>query len=368
MTVEQRDQLERLFAEAVTLPPDCQKAFIAENSRDPEVSAELETLLFFDAGRPPTGIAEMIEQAADSLTETALVGQRVGPYRLMGRIGQGGMGTVCRAVRDDDQFQQTVVIKLLRFAQGEPVEIQRFRRERQILASLEHPHIARLLDGGAWLPPGSLDSQPYIVMEYVEGLSLIAHCEQKKLSLRQRLLLFREVCDALSYAHRRLIIHRDIKPDNILVTADGAPKLLDFGIAKLMDPEIEPGTGPIAQTATGQRAMTPEYASPEQFRGDPVSTVTDVYSLGAVLYEMLTGRRAHQLLSGDPSEIVREICEREMQPPSVVGGRELRGDLDVIVLKAMQRSLHDATNRWNNSRRMSGAIWRDCPSSRGRTR
>ena len=355
MTVEQRELVERLFEQAVTLPPDRRKVFLADNSQDPEVCAELETLLYFDAGYPPTGIAEAIQQAADSLTGAALVGQRVGPYRLLGRIGQGGMGTVCRAVRDDDQFQQTVVIKLLRFGHGEPIELQRLKRERQILASLEHPNIARLLDGGAWIPSGSADSQPYIVMEYIEGLSLIAHCEEKKLSVRERLLLFRQICGALSYAHRRLIIHRDIKPGNVLVTADGAPKLLDFGIAKLLDNETEAGTNTTTQTAAGLAAMTPDYASPEQFRGEPVSTVTDVYSLGAVLYEMLTGRRAHQLVFHDPSEMVREICEREVPPPSVVGGRQLRGDLDVIVLKAMQK---EPARRYQSVDQFSEDVWR----------
>ena len=328
MTVQQRALLDRLFEGAVGLPPERQPAFLSQNCPDPAVLQELESLLTF-ASRPLEGMTEAIEQVAGSLAAPDFMDQRVGPYRLTGRIGQGGMGAVYGAVRDDDQFQQTVAIKMLRFPDGDPAMLQRFRHERQILASLEHPYIARLLDGGAWVPPGSAESQPYIVMEFVEGLPLTAYCEAKKLTIRQRLVLFRQICDALSYAHRQLVIHRDIKPANILVTSDGTPKLLDFGVAKLLDPEMGHGAG--TRTSTGLLAMTPDYASPEQVRGEPVSTVTDVYSLGAVLYELLTGRRPHQLATYDPLEIAREICEREVPPPGI------GVDPDVIVLKALQK-------------------------------
>ncbi|MBV9265940.1 MAG: serine/threonine protein kinase, partial [Acidobacteriaceae bacterium] len=256
------------------------------------------------------------------------MGQRVGPYRLTGRIGQGGMGTVYRAVRDDDQFQQTVAVKMLRFPDGDSAMLQRFRRERQILASLEHPHIARLLDGGAWVPPGSAEPQPYIVMEYVEGLPLTTYCEQEELCVAERLRLFRRVCEAVSYAHRLLVVHRDIKPGNILVTADGTPKLVDFGVSKLLDRHTSAAARALTLTVL---PMTPDYASPEQVRGESVSTLTDVYSLGAVLYELLTGRRPHQLATHDPVEIVREICECDAAPPQV------NGELDLIVLKALQK-------------------------------
>jgi tetratricopeptide (TPR) repeat protein/tRNA A-37 threonylcarbamoyl transferase component Bud32 len=238
------------------------------------------------------------------------------------------MGAVFRAVRDDDQFQKTVAIKMLRFADGDPAMLQRFRHERQILASLEHPHIARLLDGGAWIPPGSAEPQPYLVMEYVEGVPLTTYCEQQRLSTAQRLELFRNVCDALSYAHRQLVVHRDVKPGNILVTADGTPKLLDFGVSKLLNPEREADADTVTMTIP---ALTPDYASPEQVRGETVSTLTDVYSLGAVLYELLTGRRPYHLATHDPLEIAREICEREVAPPRV------NTELDLIVLKAMQK-------------------------------
>ncbi len=346
LTAQQRALIDRLFEEAMALPAERQRLFLAQNCDDAGVRSELESLLPF-AGRPLHTAARAIEDVAGTLTAPDFMGQRVGAYCLTGRIGQGGMGAVYRAVRDDDQFQQTVAIKMLRFPDGDPAMLQRFRHERQILASLEHSHIARLLDGGAWVPPGSVEEQPYIVMEYVEGQPLTRYCEEKKLSLRGRLMLFRQVCDALSYAHRQLVIHRDIKPGNILVTADGTPKLLDFGVAKLLDAEISRGTG--TQTATGLRAMTPDYASPEQVRGEAASTVSDVYGLGAVLYELLTGRRPHQLNTYDPLEIAREVCEREVAPPKV------DADVDVMVLKAMQK---DPARRYQSAEQFSEDIRR----------
>ena len=278
-------------------------------------------------GRSGSSCTSVREKYADEW-----IGLRVGAYRLVSRVGEGGMGAVFRAVRDDDQFQQTVAIKLLRFGGQNRDGQQRFRVERQILASLEHPNISRLLDGGEWVPPGATESQPFIVMEYVEGVPITTYCFTHNLPIATRLELFRRVCDALSYAHQQLIIHRDVKPGNILVTPDGTPKLLDFGIAKLLDAPAD-----AAQTLTGVRLMTPDYASPEQVRGGAISTVTDVYALGAVLYELLTGNRAHQITTTDPSEIFREVCERDVRAPSTWGDRQLRGDLDIIVLKALQK-------------------------------
>jgi tetratricopeptide (TPR) repeat protein/tRNA A-37 threonylcarbamoyl transferase component Bud32 len=328
LTAHQRALAERLFAEALALPREEHSAFLAQNCGDDQVQQEVASLLAF-ASRPPGGITEAIQHAAGALGTPDFGGLRVGPYRLTGRIGQGGMGAVYRAVRDDDQFQKTVAVKMLRFPDGDPAVLERFRRERQILASLEHPHIARLLDGGAWVPPGSAEPQPYIVMEFVDGVPLTFYCEQHKLPTGLRLALFRQICDALSYAHRQLVVHRDVKPGNILVRPDGNPKLLDFGVSKLLDPGI--GAGAATLTRTGFLAMTPDYASPEQVRGEPVSTLTDVYSLGAVLYELLTGRRPHQLTTNDPLEIAREICEREVGAPGV------DGELDLVVLKALHR-------------------------------
>jgi serine/threonine protein kinase/Tfp pilus assembly protein PilF len=342
MTASQRELADRLFAEAVAVPLAQQAAYLSENCADADVRREVESLLAF-ASRPP-GIAKAIEQTAGSLAAPDFAGLRVGPYRLTNRIGQGGMGAVYRAARADDQFQKTVAIKMLRFPDGDAPTLERFRHERQILAALEDPHIARLLDGGSWIPPGAIEPQPYIVMEYVEGTPLTTYCEQEKLTIRQRLQLFRSVCDALSHAHRQLVVHRDVKPGNILVTADGEPKLLDFGISKLLNPETATGTTTVT---AGLQAMTPDYASPEQARGEAVSTLTDVYSLGAVLYELLTGRRPHTLATHDPLEIAREICERPVPPP------QINAELDLIILKAMQT---DAPRRYQSVEQFSEDI------------
>jgi len=325
----QQHVMERLFHEALALPADERPAYLAENCSDPGIRSELESLIACATDSTAPSIVNAIESVALSVSAGGLIGQTVGAYRLTGVIGHGGMGTVYRAVRADDQFEKTVAIKVLRFPGGSPALLERFLRERQILASLEHPSITRLLDGGAWTPPGSNEPQPYIVMEHVEGLPLTTYCEQHKLALPQRLHLFRRICDALSYAHRQLVVHRDVKPGNILVTADGNPKLLDFGISRLLDPTTESGATSLATTSFV--AMTPDYASPEQVRGGPVSTLTDVYALGAVLYELLAGRRAHQFSTHDPLVIAREICEREVEPPGI------NGELDLIVLKAMQK-------------------------------
>jgi tetratricopeptide (TPR) repeat protein len=327
LTEAQRILADRIFSEVLAVPEQQRRDWLDGNCQDSVVRCEVESLLAF-ATRPLEGISEAVQQVAGSLAEPDFLGQRVGAYRLSGRIGRGGMGAVYRAVRDDDQFRQTVAIKMLRFPDGDPSLLRRFRYERQILASLEHPNISRLLDGGSWTPPGSTESQPYIVMEYVEGLPLTIYCEEKKLDVRQRLRLFQQICEAVSYAHRQLVIHRDIKPANILVTAEGTPKLLDFGVAKLLNTESIADAG--TMTATAQPAMTPDYASPEQVRGEAVSTATDVYSLGAVLYELLTGRRPRQLSTHDPLEIAREICEREVARPNI------NSELDVILLKALQ--------------------------------
>ena len=219
------------------------------------------------------------------------------------------MGTVHLAVRDDDAFQRRVAIKVLRRGMDTDAIVQRFRHERQILASLDHPYIAHLLDGGS-----TPDGLPFFAMEYIEGQPITEFCESRQLDTTARLKLFRNVCSAVQYAHQNLIIHRDIKPANVLVTADGAPKLLDFGIAKLLNPELGGQVPP--QTAAGLHLMTPEYASPEQVRGEPVTTATDVYSLGVLLYELLTGRRPYHLTSRAPAEIARVVCEAVPARPS----------------------------------------------------
>ena len=307
----------------------------------------------------------------DDITRSGLVseavGPRVGAYTLIREIGSGGMGTVYLAVRHDDVFDKRVAIKILKRGMDSDSIVRRFRNERQILASLQHPYIAGLLDGGT-----TAEGLPYFAMEYIEGQRIVDYSDAHLLDTSARIELFRKVCAAVQYAHQNLIIHRDIKPANVLVTPDGTPKLLDFGIAKLLNPELAGET--IALTAAGPQLMTPEYASPEQVRGEPVTTATDVYSLGVLLYELLTGRRPYRLTSRTPAEIARVVCNSVPVPPSTAvtrtaeaapagdspetGGvassralatdatrsadtdrlrRRLAGDLDNIVLKALSK-------------------------------
>src|SRR5262249_43409842 len=268
---------------------------------DHALRRELERMLSHDDSRP---IHEIVQQAAAGVQiRGEWKGRRMGPYRIVDTIGPGGMGAVYRATRDDKSFEKQVAVKILRVGTETPEALVRFRQERQILASLEHPNIARLIDGG-----DTADGQPYIVLEYVDGEPITEYCVRRNLPPRARLDLFLRVCTAVEYAHRSLIIHRDLKPGNILVTADGEPKLLDFGIAKLLNPA---GDG----TATMFQAMTPQYASPEQITGEAVSTVTDVYSLGVILYELMTRRHPYVVQSSSPSEIQRIVCQTEPAPP-----------------------------------------------------
>src|SRR5690606_25102516 len=239
-------------------------------------------------------------------------GVRVGAYRIVHEIGRGGMGVVYLAERADEEFEKRVALKVVKRGMDTDEVLRRFRHERQILASLEHPNIARLLDGGA-----TSDGRPYLVMEHVEGEPIDAYCDRRRLGIRERLELFRAVCDAVQHAHQRLVVHRDIKPSNILVTAAGEPKLLDFGIAKLLD-DSSPDATP--HTRTGLRLLTPEYASPEQVRGAPVTTASDVYALGIVLYRLLSGRPPYEVHEPSVAEAERAL-DREPPPPSVAAVR-----------------------------------------------
>ena len=267
--------------------------------------------------------------------DEAVSGSPIGPYRIVRELGRGGMGTVFLAERADNQYQKTVALKLLRgWSVGNDRSVRRFLEERQILAGLDHPDIARLFDGGV-----TADGLPWFAMEYVEGAPIDRYCDERGLSIESRLELFCRVCAAVQYAHRNLVVHRDLKPANILVTAEGGVKLLDFGIAKLLGPDA---AGALASlTATGERLMTPLYASPEQVRGDPVSTASDVYALGVLLYELLTGQYPYRIATREPHEVVRAILEQEPERPSAVvpakPARRLRGDLDTIVATAMQK-------------------------------
>lgn len=280
------------------------------------------------------------------------IGSRLGPYRLIELIGRGGMGEVYQAERADDHYHSRVAIKLVRVDHDASRVAWRFRSERQILAQLEHPNIARLIDGGA-----TEEDVPYLVMELIAGQPIDMYCEARHLNVTQRVRLFLQVCAAVSFAHQRLVVHRDLKPGNILVTADGTVKLLDFGIAKLL--ETEPATTPSDMTATHVRVMTMEYASPEQVRGDPITTASDVYSLGVVLYRLLTGRspyrednaaeRAVEILSdSSPSKPSTAVDETRMRPSPASSGsqslisrkrmkRALRGDLDNVLLMALRK-------------------------------
>jgi non-specific serine/threonine protein kinase/serine/threonine-protein kinase len=289
---------------------------------------------------------------------------RIGPYRVLKVLGRGGMGTVYLAERDEPGLRKTVAVKVVRHGMGTDFVLRRFRTERQILAALEHPGIARLYDGGS-----TDDGLPYFVMEYVAGEDLLAYCDERRLPVEPRLSLFVRVCEAVQYAHQALVVHRDLKPSNVLVTAEGQPKLLDFGIAKLLAPQLT-GETP-EETASVVRLMTPDYASPEQVRGERVTTASDVYSLGVILYELLSGHRPYRVRSGAAMDIERAVFAEDLAPPSTALARtevvehrdgrsatitpaevsarrqaptaklrrRLRGDLDNVVLKALSREL-----------------------------
>jgi tetratricopeptide (TPR) repeat protein len=328
MDVGRWKQIDDLFDEALHLPPDDRPDYLNRACTDPDVRQEVESLL---AAYVPQGdpIQEAFDRALASLPATDreeqnLEGARIGRYTLLRLIGKGGMGDVYSAWRADD-FQMLVALKLLKPGAATAAALRRFRAERQILAGLEHPNIARLLDGGA-----SDHGLPYLVMEFVDGTPLLEHAGP--LPLRERLRLFRDICSAAHYAHERHVVHRDIKPANILVTREGVPKLLDFGIAKILSMGAEPSETGL--TTGGMAPMTPDYASPEQVRGEAVTPAADVYQLGAVLYELLTGLRAHRTGSLSPAEMQQEVCTTEPPRPSAVV-QGLDSDLDKIVMKAL---------------------------------
>ncbi len=318
-------EIERLFVDAVALPPEQRADFLSQNCPDAATRREVEELLLHDAGAEGFLNQSLAGAAAAMLQSLTLSpGQRLGPYRILSIIGSGGMGLVYRAERDDGKFEQRVAIKIVSAGLNTPAFVERFQQEYRILASLEHPNIARLLDAGA-----TKDGLPYFVMEYVEGRPIDRFCAERKLSVSDRLRLLLPVCDAVQFAHQKLIVHRDLKPDNILVTEQGIPKLLDFGIARVLR-EV-PGGNEATLVA-----MTPDYASPEQVRGEPIGTATDVYSLGSVLYKLLTGAAPHRLQGKSPAEVVRLICEKEPLQPSSLN-RELGEDEDNILQMAMRK-------------------------------
>lgn len=356
MNAERWQQIEDIFQSVADCSPADRPALLASLcADDADLRGEVESLLAaYDQGSFTAGSAfdtavAVLERRAETLVE----GGQIGAYRIIRQIGRGGMGTVYLAARADDSFQKLVAIKLIRRGLDSEDVIRHFRSERQILATLDHPNITRLLDGGT-----TSDGLPYFVMEYIEGEPIDRYCDARELNITERLKLFRSVCAAVRYAHQNLVIHRDIKPGNVLVTKEGMPRLLDFGIAKLLAP------GPGEGTLTSLRPLTPESASPEQVRGEPITTASDIYSLGVLLYGLLTGHRPYRGTVSSPAEIERAICEEEPERPSVVvmggiagpeGGtppdavsrvregtpdklrRRLEGDLDNIVLMALRK-------------------------------
>ena len=356
MTPERWAAAQQLFEAALAVAEPARDAFVDQAAADADLAALVRGMLSADAAERSGGdnLAGVVSRAVEEVTaqrSTPLV-ERLGPYRIVSMLGEGGMGAVYLAERDDDEFLQQVAIKVVR-GLLDPERVRQFRTERQILAWLEHGNIARLLDGGT-----SDDGLPYLVMEYVEGVPIDHHCDARRLGVADRLRLFLVVCDAVSHAHRSLIVHRDIKPTNILVTRAGVPKLLDFGIARLA---LEGAGGEAGITRGPGRMMTPDYASPEVVRGGQVTTSADVYALGVLLYELLTGRRPLRFATMSTAEIERVVCHVEPPPASVAVAEagpagpsaderaaargttpprlrgELSGDLDVILATAMAK-------------------------------
>jgi eukaryotic-like serine/threonine-protein kinase len=384
MTPERWQQIEELFDSALERHPHERAAYLDEACRgDESLRQELESLIANQefAGKSIEAAIELAVRELAPGSDTPDVMQRIGPYKIIRRHGHGGMGSVYLAVRDDDQYKKRVAIKVIKRGMDTEDILRRFRNERQILASLDHANIARLYDGGM-----TEDGRPYFVMEYVEGTPLVDYSDAHRLSTSERLELFRAVCSAVHYAHQNLIVHRDLKPGNILVTEEGVAKLLDFGIAKLLNPELSAQT--FAPTKTQMRLMTPDYASPEQVRGETITTASDIYSLGVLLYELLTGHRPYHIKSSTPQEIIRAVCEQEPEKPSTaisrteeVAGpdgkaritltpervsqahetqpdklrRQLVGDLDNIVLMAMRK---EARRRYGSVEQLSEDIRR----------
>ena len=327
-------EAKRIFVEVLEKRPErraeCLADLCAGNS---ELYREVHSLL--ESYETDTGFLDQPPAAGVD----PMIDRQLGPYKILRRVGMGGMGAVYLAERADEQFRKRVALKAVRPGLIDDQLLRRFQNERQTLAVLDHPNIIKLLDAGT-----TTDGVPYLVMEYVEGQPIDEYCDSRKLSVRERLGLFRVVLSAVHYAHQNLVVHRDLKPGNILVAPDGAPKLLDFGIAKLLRPEYAAHMG---LTRTALQPMTPEFASPEQVRGQPITTASDIYSLGVILYRLLTGRHPYELKTSTALELERAICETEPEKPSklaagaeagaVTDRRALRGDLDTIVLMAMRK-------------------------------
>ncbi len=375
MDAERWQRLEALFVGALERDEAARQSFLRrETADDPTLFTELSAMLVANGDSRALAVeAQLLRDTPAISPFTGRAGRalpgNVGPYRLIEQIGHGGMGVVYRAERADGQYTQTVAVKLVRTDFVSPDLVQRSRSERQILARLEHASIARLLDGAV-----ADDGSPYLVMEYVSGRPITEHCDAACLTIDERLRLFQIVCRAVHYAHQNLVVHRDLKPSNILVTADGQVKLLDFGIAKL----IAAGEDDAPNTGTLLSLMTPDYASPEQVRGESITTATDVYALGLLLYELLCGERAQRAGGSSPIAIERTVCEDEPPSPSTsigAGSREqvadrvrvrglqrpeqakkkLSGDLDRIVEMAVRK---EPERRYTSAEQLSADVER----------
>ncbi|MEP7340374.1 MAG: tetratricopeptide repeat protein [Acidobacteriota bacterium] len=385
MSTERHEQAKAILRQMMDRTPDQREAWLNEACRDDVGLRHEVEMLMLEASTSPTqpfldiqGIVAAAVKLIPPDAASPLIGELIGPYKLIRELGKGGMGIVFLGERADDQYKKRVAVKVIKRGMDTEEIVARFRHERQILASLDHPNIARLLDGGT-----TADGLPYFVMEHIEGQPIDEYCSTHKLTTNERLNLFRTVCGAVHYAHQNLVVHRDLKPTNILVTEDGTVKLLDFGIAKILNPEMFPET--VLPTRTWERPMTPAYASPEQVRGQTITTASDVYSLGVVLYELLTGRRPYEFKSLAPHEIAKVVCETQPIRPSTAVrqpetarpessvkdsdgqhhletnveaerlSRRLQGDLDNIVLMALRK---EPQRRYVSAQQLSEDIGR----------
>lgn len=313
MPTENWKNVKDILMEALGLDASERVILLSDANIAPEVRAEVESLLAFEEESEDLmrlSAVEFSKEFFDENESNSLIGQQLGAYRIVRELGQGGMGAVYLAERADGKFEQKVALKLLKREMNTSALRRRFQQEREILASLEHPNIARLLDAGT-----TDDKIPFIAMEFVEGLPIDEYCNRRHLDLNQRLDLFRQVCSTVNFAHRNLIVHRDLKPSNIIVNDDGTPKLLDFGISKILSAEFEQLN---SATVTKLGAMTPSYASPEQLQNRSVTTATDIYSLGVILYELLSGHRPFEAQEADLKEIYRAVLENEPLSPSAM--------------------------------------------------
>ena len=340
MDSDRWQRLETLFFAALELNASEKQAFLNEACGDDfELRQELESMLSADEESMALALESRLlsDEGQEGYNPNDLIGSHIGSYRLEKLIGEGGMGEVYLAQRDDDHFDQKVALKLVRPGYRSSQMLARFRMERQVLARLSHPNITQLLDGGI-----DKEGRPYLVMQYVDGIPITEFCDKHALSIDERLTLFRTVCGAVQHAHRNLVVHRDLKPSNILVTEEGVVKLLDFGIAKLLDPDWDFS---IAVTRSQVRLMTPEYAAPEQVKGEAITTATDVYALGVLLYEILSGRRPYRLESRMQAEIERVICEEDPVRPSTAVTEPIERDKTPSTPEAVSKARRTGIGR-----------------------